>query len=79
VHVREHGASRCELSAAERRVLELVAEGRSNEGIAETLVISARTVEAHTRAIMLKLGIKRDAALNRRVVAALWWLEHCSQ
>jgi DNA-binding NarL/FixJ family response regulator len=57
-------------------VLQLVAEGHSNEGVAETLTISARTVDAHMRAIMRKLNIKCDATLNRRVVAVLLWLQY---
>ena len=72
---REERAALGELSGAERRVLAMIAEGHSNEGIAEALLISERTVDAHVRAIMRKLDLKPSGALNRRVMAALRWLE----
>jgi DNA-binding NarL/FixJ family response regulator len=72
---RERQAALAHLSPAERRVLGLMAEGRSNEAIAASLVISERTVNAHIRAIMRKLDLEPTAAMDRRVVAALRWLE----
>ena len=59
------------LSAREREVLALVAEGRSNDGIAEALFITPRTVEAHISEIFLKLGLDTQPGTNRRVRAVL--------
>ncbi len=63
-----------QLTERETQVLRLVAMGRSNAGIAATLVISRRTVDAHLRAIFGKLGIAADGQDNQRVLAALDWL-----
>jgi NarL family two-component system response regulator LiaR len=51
------------LSAREREVLQLVAEGASNKQIAERLVISLKTVEAHKEHIVRKLGVRGSAEL----------------
>jgi DNA-binding CsgD family transcriptional regulator len=59
-----------ELTPAERRVYRLLADGRSNRGIAGELFLSERTVEVHVRRIFAKLGLEDDPAVNRRVVAA---------
>jgi DNA-binding NarL/FixJ family response regulator len=61
------------LTAREREVLALMAEGRSNAAIAQTLVVSAGTVEKHVAAIFGKLGLPSDDA-NRRVLAVLRYL-----
>jgi DNA-binding NarL/FixJ family response regulator len=63
-----------ELSERELEVLALVAEGRSNEGIATTLFLSTKTVETHVRHILLKLGIGEAADSHRRVLAVLAYL-----
>jgi DNA-binding NarL/FixJ family response regulator len=63
-----------ELSERELEVLALVAEGRSNDGIARALFLSPRTVETHVRHIMLKLGISEAADDHRRVLAVLAYL-----
>jgi DNA-binding NarL/FixJ family response regulator len=63
-----------ELSVRELEVLALVAEGRSNEGIAKTLFVSTKTVETHVRHILLKLGIGEAADSHRRVLAVLAYL-----
>jgi len=63
-----------ELSAREREVLELMAEGRSNQGIAERLVISERAVEKHVTNIFLKLRLPAQAEDHRRVLAVLAFL-----
>ena len=60
-----------ELSAREREVLGLVAEGLSNTAIAERLVITERTVEAHVKQIFGKLGVGQSPETNRRVLAVL--------
>jgi DNA-binding NarL/FixJ family response regulator len=59
------------LSDRERRVLELMAEGLTNTGIAQRLVLSERTVEAHVRHVLLKLEIPESDEGNRRVLAVL--------
>jgi DNA-binding NarL/FixJ family response regulator len=63
-----------ELSARERDVLGLVAEGLSNAEIGHRLYITERTVEAHVKQIFLKLGIEQTPATNRRVRAVLAFL-----
>jgi DNA-binding NarL/FixJ family response regulator len=59
------------LTAQERKVLELVAEGHSNDQIAQRLAVTTRTVETHTSRIFSKLGLEADAATHRRVLAVL--------
>jgi DNA-binding NarL/FixJ family response regulator len=58
-------------SERERRVLELMAEGQTNTGTAQRLVLSERTVEAHVRHVLLKLDIAESDEGNRRVLAML--------
>jgi len=68
-------ASRLErLTDRERHVLRLMAEGRSNLGIAQQLHLSHKTVEAHAAAIFTKLDLPVAADDNRRVLAVLTWL-----
>jgi DNA-binding NarL/FixJ family response regulator len=62
------------LSARERDVLRLMAEGRSNVGIAGELHLSLRTVESHIGHIMAKLGVEDSAEGHRRVLAVLRFL-----
>ena len=59
------------LTAKERDVLALVAEGHSNEQIADRLGVSDRTVETHTSRIFTKLGLPADPTTHRRVLAVL--------
>ncbi len=58
----------------EEEVLRLVASGRSNAGIAAQLVISRRTVDAHLRAIFVKLGVSSALEDNARVLVVRAWL-----
>jgi DNA-binding NarL/FixJ family response regulator len=64
-----------ELTAREREVLELMAEGRSNQGIAERLVVTERAVEKHVTSIFLKLRLPAAAEDHRRVLAVLTYLK----
>jgi DNA-binding NarL/FixJ family response regulator len=63
-----------ELTARESEVLRLIAEGRSNRGISEELVVTERTVEAHIKQIFLKLGLDARPDSHRRVLAVLAYL-----
>jgi DNA-binding NarL/FixJ family response regulator len=62
------------LTAREREVLELMAEGRSNLAISEQLVITERAVEKHVTSIFSKLDLPPTAADHRRVLAVLTFL-----
>jgi DNA-binding NarL/FixJ family response regulator len=63
------------LSAREREVLALMAEGRSNAGIARRLWVTEGTVEKHVRSILTKLGLAETDDDHRRVLAVLTFLE----
>jgi DNA-binding NarL/FixJ family response regulator len=63
------------LTAREREVLALVAEGRSNSGIALRLRVSEGAVEKHVRSILAKLQLPESDADHRRVLAVLTYLE----
>jgi DNA-binding NarL/FixJ family response regulator len=62
------------LTAREREVLQLVAEGRSNRGIAERLAVSERAVQKHVTSIFLKLELPAGSDDNRRILAVLAYL-----
>lgn len=62
------------LTDREREVLGLVAEGLSNRAIAERLVVTDRTVEAHISQVFGKLGLEESPAAHRRVLAVLAFL-----
>jgi DNA-binding NarL/FixJ family response regulator len=64
-----------ELSERERQVLELMAEGRSNRGIAERLVVTERAVEKHITSIFGKLNLPAATDDHRRVLAVLAYLQ----
>ena len=63
-----------ELTARERKVLGLMAEGRSNDAIASALNISPKTLEAHIGTVYSKLGLEPAASDHRRVLAVLNYL-----
>ena len=62
------------LSAREREVLELMAQGRSNAAIAQRLYVSEKAVSKHSTSIFLKLGLEPSDDDNRRVLAVLAYL-----
>jgi DNA-binding NarL/FixJ family response regulator len=71
-HAREEPIGR--LSAREREVLGLMAEGRSNMAIAQRLFVSEKAVSKHTASIFTKLGLAQSDDDNRRVLAVLAYL-----
>ncbi|GAA1508506.1 response regulator transcription factor [Sphaerisporangium rubeum] len=64
-----------QLTAREREVLALMAEGRSNAGIARRLWITEGTVEKHVRSIMTRMRLPETGEDHRRVLAVLTFLE----
>lgn len=62
------------LTPREREILVLMAEGRSNQGIADALVITLRAVERHVSTIFGKLGLPSTGTESRRVLAVLLYL-----
>jgi serine/threonine-protein kinase PknK len=64
-----------DLSAREREVLALMAEGRSNAGIARRLWVSEGTVEKHVRSILTKLSLAETDDDHRRVLAVVTFLD----
>ena len=64
-----------ELTPREREVLSLMAEGRTNGGIARRLWLTEKTVETHVRTILMKLGLPAGEDDNRRVLAVLAYLQ----
>ncbi len=63
------------LTPREREVLALMAEGRSNAGIAEALVLSIGAVEKHVQSILSKLDLPQTSSDHRRVLAVLAYLQ----
>ena len=63
-----------ELIRREREVLELMAEGRSNQGIADQLVITLRSAEKYVSSVFGKLGLPQTGTESRRVLAVLLYL-----
>jgi serine/threonine-protein kinase len=62
------------LTPREREVLEQLARGRTNNGIAAELFLSERTVEVHIKQVFAKLGLPDDPTVNKRVLAVLTYL-----
>ena len=63
------------LTPREREVLALMAEGRSNAGIAESLVLTVGAIEKHVQNILSKLDLPQSATDHRRVLAVLAYLQ----
>ena len=63
-----------ELTPREREVMSLMAEGRSNQGIAEELIVTVAAVERHVTSIFSKLGLRTAPEDHRRVLAVLEYL-----
>jgi serine/threonine-protein kinase PknK len=63
------------LTAREREVLSLMAEGRSNAGIGQVLRVTEGTVEKHVRSILMKLKLPETGDVHRRVLAVLAFLD----
>jgi len=74
VRASQHARGLAELTPRERDVLALMAEGKSNAGIAVALVITESVVEKHVASIFAKLGLPPSQADNRRVLAVLRYL-----
>jgi DNA-binding NarL/FixJ family response regulator len=72
---RREGGPLDSLTERERQVLGLMAEGKTNRGIAGELFVSERAVERHVTAIFGKLGLPSGAGDHRRVLAVLAYLE----
>lgn len=71
---RDHASPIWTLTRREREVLQLMAEGRNNDGIAAALFLSVRVIEKHINAIFSKLGLSEEADVHRRVKAVLIYL-----
>jgi DNA-binding NarL/FixJ family response regulator len=72
--MRAQHAGLAALTPRERQVLSLMAEGRSNAGIAAALVLTEGSVEKHIASIFAKLALDHMPADNRRVLAVLRYL-----
>ena len=64
-----------ELTSRERDVLELMAQGKSNQGIADALFVTVAAVEKHVTGIFSKLGLSHEPSEHRRVLAVLAMLQ----
>jgi DNA-binding NarL/FixJ family response regulator/class 3 adenylate cyclase len=76
---RQHDEGMTRLTGREREVLALIAQGKSNQSVADTLVVGAKTVEGHISQIFQKLDLEETPEGNRRVQAVLRWLQADSE
>jgi DNA-binding NarL/FixJ family response regulator/class 3 adenylate cyclase len=72
---RQHDEVMTRLTGREQEVLALIAQGKSNQSVADTLVVGAKTVEGHVSQIFQKLDLEETPEGNRRVQAVLRWLQ----
>lgn len=72
----ERSSPLAQLSDRELEVLARIADGLSNEAIADALIVSTKTVEATTASVFRKLHLVESSASNRRVQAAVLYLRH---
>ena len=72
------GDALASLTPREREVLGLMAEGRTNGGIARQLWLTEKTVETHVSSILGKLGLAQDADTHRRVMAVVTYLRRAA-
>jgi DNA-binding NarL/FixJ family response regulator len=66
------------LTRRELEVLVLMAEGKSNAGIAEALYLTEHSVEKYVSSVLAKLGVTREIYTHRRVTAVLLYLANSS-
>lgn len=71
---RRRASGAADLTEREQEVLALLAEGLSNQGIADRLGVNERTVETHTARIFTKFGLESSPEIHRRVMAVLAFL-----
>jgi DNA-binding NarL/FixJ family response regulator len=76
--IRDENSPLAALTPRELEILSEIAQGKSNQAIADQLVLSKRAVEKHINAIFLKLDLTRDDDVSRRVKAALIYLSQRS-
>jgi DNA-binding NarL/FixJ family response regulator len=76
--IRDDNSPLAELTPRELEILSEIAQGKSNQAVADELVLSKRAVEKHINAIFLKLDLTRDEDVSRRVKAALIYLSQLS-
>jgi DNA-binding NarL/FixJ family response regulator len=72
------GDALASLTPREREVLGLMAEGRTNAGIARQLWLTEKTVETHVSSILGKLGLAQDGDTHRRVMAVVTYLRRAA-
>jgi DNA-binding NarL/FixJ family response regulator len=73
-HVQAEHSALADLIPAELKILSAIAQGQSNQAIAEALGLTKRSVERHINAIFVKLGLTQNEDVSRRVKAALIYL-----